>query len=464
MAPVRMSDGAREERLRRLAASSRGLSSAGGTRNAVPRSVSMETPQARYLERRRRDEIADRERRGRTPVLSRRDPGGTPVMTREQYRGLMSRGGSGDVDAVLDAEETQQAAKGGDEDRFAMSRNFLAQDKVPGSIFGIRIVADEKDYTPEDLEFFRKHPEAGGYYDLGGEESPEEAPAQATKGGETFDTPIPEELRPDYDAWYAQLPKNLQYTGDYDLQGAWLEKLGRPKRYEASQNGHLDDYGKKPNHITFSTGSKWHDPKVPERTGGEWRQAKDGSWDFYPGTGNQASDDELEAYFGKYEKGNRVHRREVRRGKYPGIANNPGNVEKHERRTDKTLFDGEIGGGRRPRRFANFDDPVKGLHAMAAVLARRANDLERAGKPFTIGNYVPSYAPASENDVEGYIGNMVRYSGLGRDTALDRWNVDDMAKLLRTAVRFESGKPHSDWFTDEEYRAAAERLQEGAAD
>ena len=203
---------------------------------------------------------------------------------------------------------------------------------------------------------------------------------------------------------------------------------------------------------------------MPERAGGEWKQAEDGSWDFYPGTGNQASDDELEAYFGKYEKGNRVHRREVRRGRYPGIANNPGNVEKHERRSDKTLFDGEIGGGRRPRRFANFDDPVKGLYAMAAVLARRANDLERAGKPFTIGNYVPSYAPASENDVEGYIGNMVRYSGLGRDTALDRWNVDDMAKLLRTAVRFESGKPHSDWFTDEEYRAAAERLQEGAAD
>ena len=140
---------------------------------------------------------------------------------------------------------------------------------------------------------------------------------------ETFDTPIPEELRARYDAWYAQLPKNLQYTGDYDLQGAWLERLGRPDRYEATQNGHLDDYGKKPNHITFSTGSKWHDPKVPERTGGEWRQAKDGSWDFYPGTGNKASDDELKAYFEKYEKGNRVHRREVRQDAKGGDAPGP---------------------------------------------------------------------------------------------------------------------------------------------
>ena len=140
---------------------------------------------------------------------------------------------------------------------------------------------------------------------------------------ETFDTPIPDELRARYDAWYAQLPKNLQYTGDYDLQGAWLERLGRPDRYEATQNGHLDDYGKKPNHITFSTGSKWHDPKVPERAGGEWKQAEDGSWDFYPGTGNKASDDELKAYFDRYEKGNRVHRREVRQDAKGGDAPGP---------------------------------------------------------------------------------------------------------------------------------------------
>ena len=392
---------------------------------------------------------------------SRRDPWREP--SDDMFRRYFEAYNPAQVRSV----DVQQDRKGGE----AFS-NFLATDDVPDTLFGIPVVSSG--HTEEDLEFFRRNPKAAGFYDLGDEEPPpeepppEEPPVQAAgKGGdasETFDTPIPDELRAKYDAWYAQLPKNLRYTGDYDLQGAWLEKLGRPDKYEETQNGHLDDYGKKPNHITFSTGSKWHDPKVPERAGGEWKQAEDGSWDFYPGTGNQASDDELEAYFGKYEKGNRVHRREVRRGRYPGIANNPGNVEKHERRSDKTLFDGEIGGGRRPRRFANFDDPVKGLYAMAAVLARRANDLERAGKPFTIGNYVPSYAPASENDVEGYIGNMVRYSGLGRDTALDRWNVDDMAKLLRTAVRFESGKPHSDWFTDEEYRAAAERLQEGAAD
>lgn len=129
---------------------------------------------------------------------------------------------------------------------------------------------------------------------------------------ETYDTPIPDELRPKYDAWYGQLPENLQYTGDYDLQGVWLEKLGRPEKYEPTQNGHLDDYGKKPNHPTFSSGSKWHDPKVPERTGGEWRKADDGTWDFYPGAGNRMSDEELKRFFDKYEKGNRVHPHAVR--------------------------------------------------------------------------------------------------------------------------------------------------------
>ena len=37
-----------------------------------------------------------------------------------------------------------------------------------------------------------------------------------------------------------------------------------------------------------------------------------------------------------------------------------------------------------------------------------------------------------------------------------------MARLLKAKVRFESGVPHSEWFTDDEYREAAEALQEGA--
>lgn len=45
--------------------------------------------------------------------------------------------------------------------------NFLATDKVPDTIFGIPIVSRREDYTKADIAFFREHPEAGGYYDMG---------------------------------------------------------------------------------------------------------------------------------------------------------------------------------------------------------------------------------------------------------------------------------------------------------
>lgn len=78
----------------------------------------------------------------------------------------------------------RQDARGGDGDnRFATSRSFLATDRVPDTIFGIPVVASEDRYTKADLDFFRKHPEAGGYYDMGDGEgvedgSPEGAPVQ----------------------------------------------------------------------------------------------------------------------------------------------------------------------------------------------------------------------------------------------------------------------------------------------
>lgn len=57
-------------------------------------------------------------------------------------------------------------------DRFRLMGNFLVTDDVPETLFGFKIVADEKDYTEEDRAFFKEHPEAGGYYDL--EDEPED--------------------------------------------------------------------------------------------------------------------------------------------------------------------------------------------------------------------------------------------------------------------------------------------------
>ena len=62
--------------------------------------------------------------------------------------------------------------------------NFLATDKVPDTIFGIPIVSRREDYTERDIEFFKEHPEAGGYYDMGDEA---EESAGAWGGGDTLD-------------------------------------------------------------------------------------------------------------------------------------------------------------------------------------------------------------------------------------------------------------------------------------
>lgn len=59
--------------------------------------------------------------------------------------------------------------------------NFLATDKVPDTLFGIPVVSREEDYTDEDIAFFKAHPEAGGYYDMGDEEGEEQG---AERGGD----------------------------------------------------------------------------------------------------------------------------------------------------------------------------------------------------------------------------------------------------------------------------------------
>lgn len=64
--------------------------------------------------------------------------------------------------------------------------NFLATDKVPDTIFGIPVVSRKEDYTDADLAFFRDHPEAGGYYDMGDEETEQEPQQGAVGGGTAF--------------------------------------------------------------------------------------------------------------------------------------------------------------------------------------------------------------------------------------------------------------------------------------
>lgn len=595
--------------------------------------------------------------------------------------------------------ESRQDAKGGDADRFSMSRNFLATDKVPDSIFGIPVVADEGSWTPEDLEFFKEHPEAGGYYDMG-EGTPEDGteegePVQADEPRRnkvpdkvSYELPTPRktpayeppsmsavsdeerarrqehrrkmaswrpfgadeeriwaeipgansivpEVRERARSWLmpeegqalrraklnqqvaelvmsagaapapARTPPNLPLRFPHELPvgqtrtvrglqvGAWdldtyrdvrrlspstavepsdyaayisgalgyrrgvahdasemwmhdsdvvgrmfktlngsatpsafrragvtrisarpLQRMTANERAAWLQDGYLpvDSFygpriGRISNHFgsyrlvdeTGGTGAKYLSigPRVGVRDSGtannqllvrdpealvgyryDWEPP--GSRAFVggpspdilgsrtisaePGRPSLPWEDRTPRpeYWGLVDsptqdsKGGRT-----KRGEYPGTANNPGNVEKHERRTDKTLFKGEIGGGRRPRRFAVFSDPVDGLNAAAVTIMRRAADLAKDGKDFTIANYAPLYNPPTENDTAAYVRNLSKYSGIPADEVLDPADAGRMASLLRNVVRFESGYPHSEWFTDDEYAAAAGLMKEG---
>ena len=70
------------------------------------------------------------------------------------------------VSAAREDHSTYAASKAG---KLRQMSSFLATDDVPQTLFGIPIVSDEPQHTEADLEFFRNHPEAGGYYDMGDE-------------------------------------------------------------------------------------------------------------------------------------------------------------------------------------------------------------------------------------------------------------------------------------------------------
>ena len=101
-------------------------------------------------------------------------------------------------------------------------------------------------------------------------------------------------LSPAEEAKFKAKYPNESDSYDYDLRGAW--KAGSAK----SDNGHLPDTFKKPNHPTFSDESKYHG--VDSHEGGTW--AKEGEkWTFTPSKTNldNMSADELKAYFQSVE-------------------------------------------------------------------------------------------------------------------------------------------------------------------
>ena len=84
---------------------------------------------------------------------------------------------------------------------------------------------------------------------------------------DNFNTKLSPEEETKFQSWAKDTGKNPELdTIDYDLRGAWK------KGAELSGNGHLTDEFKKPNHISFSDESKYHNAEAPfgKYVGGKW--------------------------------------------------------------------------------------------------------------------------------------------------------------------------------------------------
>lgn len=86
-------------------------------------------------------------------------------------------------------------------------------------------------------------------------------PADPNDFTDKYNTPLSSDKQQAFEAWRSGLPKNLQSSYDYDLQGAFLGGEN------PAANGHMKDTWKKPNHPTFSNESQYNSPETP---GGSW--------------------------------------------------------------------------------------------------------------------------------------------------------------------------------------------------
>lgn len=129
---------------------------------------------------------------------------------------------------------------------------------------------------------------------------------------------------------------------------------------------------------------------------------------------------------------------------YPGGLNNPGNMEYRQ----DNGWPGQIGRGGRDNRFARYDTPTSG--GTAAI--GRWMEIARSQINPTISSIVPTYSPASENDVVQHAYNIASNApGISTNTVLNIDNTGQWVDLARGLFAAESDHEHSRWFTPNEY-------------
>jgi hypothetical protein len=113
----------------------------------------------------------------------------------------------------------------------------------------------------------------------------------------------------------------------YDMPG-YIDRYGDPDA--TGHSGHFTDEFKLPNHITFSTDSKYHSPKTP---GGKWEKITENGkdqWHYTPSQFviDQQGADRLKWYFNNREPDSILHLPEEIKQQSYDIGNpNPGSSQ-----------------------------------------------------------------------------------------------------------------------------------------
>lgn len=90
-------------------------------------------------------------------------------------------------------------------------------------------------------------------------------------------------------------------------------------------------------------------------------------------------------------------------------------------------------------RFCCFVNVKYGFRAAAIIIQHYA----RRGIA-TVQQIIATWAPAGENNVGAYVGDVCKYSGFTPDTRIDAHSLDDMPKLLAAMTWHENGEqPYS---------------------
>lgn len=83
--------------------------------------------------------------------------------------------------------------------------------------------------------------------------------------------------------------------------------------------------------------------------------------------------------------------------------------------------------------FMQYATEEEGIRAMA----RQLQIYQRRDRIDTISGIVSKYAPASENDVKSYVGDVSKRSGFGPDQKLNLADVDTLARVMSAMIRHE---------------------------